>query len=231
MRVLADLHCHTAASFDSRSRPEAVVDAAVRRGLGVLAITDHDGLDGAFKGRDAAAARAVATGEDQEPGASLEVIVGEEIRSTEGDLIGLFLAQAIPSGMAAEATIEAIHDQGGLVGLPHPFDRHRGTALALILGQKRLAELAPSLDYVETFNARVSDARDNARSGQLARRYDLPGVSVSDAHTLLEIGMAATPIGQRIGTAEDLRRLLRDLRVSRPARMMRAHARERGATA
>ena len=113
-RSFVDLHCHTNASFDSLAAPEAVVRAAVARGLTHLAITDHDRIEGALRARDVAPA-------------GLTVLVGEEIRTADGDLIAVFLERAVPPGMPAVDTIAAVREQGGLVGIPHPFDRFRGS--------------------------------------------------------------------------------------------------------
>src|SRR5918998_305392 len=113
-RAFVDLHCHTRASFDSLASPAAVVRLAAERGLTHLAIPDHHRLDGAL------AARAAAP-----PG--LTVIVGEEIRSLAGDLIALFVERPVPPGLSAVEAIAAVREQGGLIGIPHPFDPFRGS--------------------------------------------------------------------------------------------------------
>src|SRR5687768_11258007 len=105
LRAFIDLHCHTSASFDCLSRPADVVRAAAERGLTHIAITDHDRIDGAL------AARAAAPD-------GLTVIVGEEIRTADGDLIAAFVDRAVPPGMSAVETVAAIREQGGLVGIP-----------------------------------------------------------------------------------------------------------------
>ncbi|HWP63775.1 MAG TPA: PHP-associated domain-containing protein [Candidatus Binatia bacterium] len=190
-RAFLDLHCHTAASFDSRSRPRDVVRAAFERGLTHLAITDHDRIEGALE------AQALAP-----PG--LVVLVGEEIRTREGDLIGLFLRAAVPPGLSAREAIAAVREQGGLVGIPHPFDRWRGS-----LGRRAwLRDLAPLVDWVEVHNARTL-FRANARAAAFAAEHGLPGVAVSDAHTLLEVGVASTVVDGDPSTPDDLRAALR----------------------
>jgi predicted metal-dependent phosphoesterase TrpH len=115
-RSFVDLHCHTKASFDSLSAPAAVIKAAAERGLTHLAITDHDRIDGALE------AQALAP-------AGLTVIVGEEVKTRDGDLICVFLERGIPPGLSADETIAAAREQGALVGIPHPFDRLRGSLL------------------------------------------------------------------------------------------------------
>lgn len=175
-RSFVDLHCHTSASFDSLASPRAVAAAAARRGITHLAITDHDRIDGALAARDAAPA-------------GLTVLIGEEIRTRDGDLIAVFLEAAVPPGMSAAETIAAVRDQGGLVGIPHPFDRFRGSlSRGEVPGD--LEALAASVDWVETWNARLMFGDGNARAAELAIAAGAPGVAVSDAHTTLEVGVA-----------------------------------------
>lgn len=195
-RAFIDLHCHTRASFDSLSSPAAVVRAARSRGLTHLAITDHDRIDGALEAREIAAA---SRGDDTE----LEVIVGEEVRTADGDLIALFLDRPVPPGMTASATIAAVREQGGLVGIPHPFDRFRGTVGAFA----GMRDVVPLVDWVETHNARLV-GRGNEQAAELAAEHRLPGVAVSDAHTVLEVGVAYTIMTGDPSTAEGLRAAL-----------------------
>lgn len=175
-RAFIDLHCHTSASFDSLARPRDVVRAAAARGLTHLVITDHDRIDGALAARDAAPA-------------GLLVIVGEEVRTAEGDLICAYLERVIPPGMSAAETIAAAREQGGLVGIPHPFDRLRGS----LLKDERMAVLAGSVDWVEVHNARLIGG-GNDLAADFAREEGLPGVAVSDAHTVLEVAVAYTAL-------------------------------------
>jgi predicted metal-dependent phosphoesterase TrpH len=190
-RAFVDLHCHTRASFDSLADPAAVMRAAVTRGLTHLAITDHHTIDGALEAREHAPD-------------GLHVIVGEEIRTAEGDLIALFLEEAIQPGLPAQEAITAIRDQGGLVGLPHPYDRWRGSMLRDV----RLEILATSIDWVESHNARVVGGTGNEKAAEFAREHGLPGVSVSDAHSVLEVGVAYTVLDGDPSTPEGLRTAL-----------------------
>jgi predicted metal-dependent phosphoesterase TrpH len=175
-RAFIDLHCHTDASFDSLAKAGDVVRAAGVRGLTHLAVTDHDRIDGALRARDAAPE-------------GLTVIVGEEVRTADGDLICIFLERAIPPGRSAVDTIRAARDQGGLVGIPHPFDRLRGSLLA----DGRMDALAPLVDWVEGHNARLVGG-GNERAMEFAREHGRPAVAVSDAHTTLEVGVAYTAL-------------------------------------
>lgn len=173
-RAFIDLHCHTAASFDCLASPGAVVRAAATRGLTHLAITDHDKLDGALRARDAAPD-------------GLTIIVGEEIKTADGDLVALFLERAVPPGRSARNTIAEVREQGGLVGIPHPFDRFRGS----MLRDPRLEAMAPLVDWVEVHNARVV-GNGNERASMFAHELGLVGVGVSDAHSTLEVAVAYT---------------------------------------
>jgi predicted metal-dependent phosphoesterase TrpH len=192
--VFADLHCHSSASFDSLSKPADLVRVAIERGLTLLAITDHERIEGAQAARDLAPL-------------GLSVIVGEEIRSTDGDVVGLYLERAVPPGLSAMETIAAIHDQGGLAGIPHPFDRFRASGLAS-LAEDQLADVAAAIDYVETWNARVPSAATNERARDFAVAHGLPGVASSDAHSLLEVGVASTRMVGPIASSADLRAAL-----------------------
>lgn len=192
--IFADLHCHSSASFDSLNRPADLVRLAGQRGLTHLAITDHERIEGALTARDLAPA-------------GLTVIVGEEVRSADGDVIGLYLERAVPPGLSALETIAAIHEQGGLAGMPHPFDRFRASGLTRLAG-RRLADVTAALDYVEAWNARVPGATVNERAAHFARDHDLPGVAVSDAHSLMELGVAYTRLAGPIDGADELRAAL-----------------------
>jgi len=170
-----DLHCHTRASFDSLASPEAVVRAAVDRGLTHLAITDHDRIDGALRAREVAPD-------------GLTIIVGEEVKTADGDLIAVFLERAVAPGRPARETIAEVREQGGLVGIPHPFDRYRGS----MLNDPGLEGIGELVDWVEAHNARIVGGTGNERAAQFARELGLPGVAVSDAHSTLEVGVAYT---------------------------------------
>ena len=200
-RSFVDLHAHSSASFDSLADPHKMMERAVALGLTHLAITDHERIDAAQ-----IAARSA-------PG-DLQLIVGEEIRSSDGDLIGLFLEHAIPPGMSADETAAEIHQQGGLVGLPHPFDGFRSSGGSKAgEGEQRLEQLASVCDYVETHNARAyRDA--NPLAGAFADRHGLPGVASSDAHSLMELGVASTTLQGSFATAAELLALLPGARLT-----------------
>ena len=175
-RAFVDLHCHTRGSFDCLSAPKEVVKAASARGLTHLAITDHDRIDAALEARDLAPA-------------GLTIIIGEEVRTRDGDLICVFLERPIPPGLSALETIAAAREQGGLVGMPHPFDRMRGS----ILRDPAMAHVAATVDWIETHNARVI-GKGNEQALEFARERNLPGIAVSDAHSIMEVGVAYTAL-------------------------------------
>lgn len=175
-RAFVDLHVHTSASFDSIASPESIVRAAAERGLTHLAITDHDRIEGAIAAREIARTAAP----------ELTVIVGQEVKTRDGDIIGVFLDRDVPSDLPPAEAIAEIRSQGGLVGIPHPFDRFRGS----LLDEELLASLAPLVDWVETHNARIMVGNGNEQAAAFALAHDLPGVAVSDAHSAMEIGVA-----------------------------------------
>ncbi len=163
-----DLHIHTRASFDCLSDYADVVATARERGLHRIAVTDHNEIEGAFRTRDLAPEL---------------VIVGEEVKTAEGvDVTGLFLSEKIPEGTPAGETVQAIHEQGGLVYMPHPFAAGKGG------GGKILEVIGHAVDAVEIFNARIHRPELNELARRWAAERDIPGGAGSDAHTLREIG-------------------------------------------
>lgn len=173
---------------------------AAERGLTHLAITDHGRIDGALEARDRAPD-------------GLDVIVGEEIRTADGDVIGLFLDHPVPQGLSAVESVDRIHEQGGLAGLPHPFDRFRNSGLR---EQRRIAHLealAARLDFIEAHNARVPFPSANERAAAFAREHGIPGIASSDAHTILEVGVAYTILADFPPTADGLRAVLPGARL------------------
>jgi predicted metal-dependent phosphoesterase TrpH len=188
VRAFVDLHCHTSASFDSLADPAGVARAAAARGLTHLAITDHDRIDGALAAREAAPA-------------GLTILVGQEIRTTAGDLIGVFLERPVPRDLPPADAVAAVREQGGLVGIPHPFDRFRGS---LGRAEDSLGAHVGLVDWIEAYNARLI-GRGNERAAELAFANGLPGVAVSDAHTTMEVGVAYTALDGDPSTPAGLR--------------------------
>lgn len=184
----ADLHVHTCYSPDSLTPPEEVIEVARRRGLDRVAITDHDRLEGALKLREMAPEL---------------VIVGEEIRTTRGELLGFFLEEEIPGGLSPEEAIARVRDQEGVVGIPHPFDQVRREAMV----RETLTRIQGRLDCVEVFNARCPLAVDNRRAAAWAAKMDLPGTAGSDAHNAMSIGRAWVEMPPFTGREDFLEKL------------------------
>ena len=187
-----DLHCHTSASFDGVADPVALVARAAERGLTHLAITDHETLDGAVRARDAAPS-------------TLTVLIGCEVNTRDGDLVFVFLDHPIERGLPAREAIAAGRAQGALVGIPHPYDPARRSLLL----HPDMAELVSLVDWVETWNGRVTRRAVNERAAALASRLAVPGVGVSDAHALIEAGRAYTVMAGDPATAAGLLAALR----------------------
>jgi predicted metal-dependent phosphoesterase TrpH len=173
--IVCDLHMHTSWSHDCSIEPQELVDYAEAIGLGAIAVTDHNVLGGALEAAELASDR------------DLIVIPGEEIKTDEqGEVIGLFLEEEIPRGMSFSDTIAAIREQGGLVFLPHPFDRMHTVPDAATL-HRHLAEI----DVFEVFNARVLFEAANDEALRFARKYNLTMGAGSDAHVLPGVGTGA----------------------------------------
>jgi predicted metal-dependent phosphoesterase TrpH len=169
MRI--DLHCHTNYSGDSLTTFDSLVYWMDRRGLDIAAITDHNCIAGALEFHARLPER---------------FIVGEEIKTRDGELIALFLREEVPAGLSLADTIARVHDQGGVVGASHPLDRLRGEAM----GWQKLQAIRAQLDFIEIFNARVIRSRDNRLAREMAVRWGLPGSAGSDAHAPFEVGRA-----------------------------------------
>jgi predicted metal-dependent phosphoesterase TrpH len=171
MRI--DLHCHTEASHDCASPLDAVLTRCRQSNIAVQAVTDHNEISGAIELKRKATA----------PGDPF-IIVGEEVTSREGEIIGLFLEEKIDSGLSPEEVVARIRDQGGLVLLPHGFDPLKAHRLSPAARQR----IAHEIDIVEVFNARVSHPRRNTQASQWAAEHDLPASSGTDAHVISALG-------------------------------------------
>jgi len=171
-RVRVDLHSHTMWSGDSTTTPDELVSAVTGSGIDVLCVTDHHAISGAVQLRESLPCR---------------VIVGEEMRTAAGEIIGLFLTERIPNGLGYLESARLIRDQGGLVYIPHPFDPMRRNLAAAALYE--LAE-AGMVDAVEVFNAKTSLASLNRQAAEFAEEFDLAAGAGSDAHVPNAIGSA-----------------------------------------
>jgi predicted metal-dependent phosphoesterase TrpH len=170
--IAADLHLHTSWSHDCQIPVEELLDQAEAQGLGAIAVTDHNVFGGALEAAELAQDR------------DLTVIPGEEIKTDgEGEVIGLFLREEIPRGMSFGDTVAAIRAQGGIVYLPHPFDR-----LHSVPSSATLKSHLEELDVVEVYNARLLFEAYNDEALRFARKYGLTMGAGSDAHVLQGVG-------------------------------------------
>lgn len=188
-----ELHCHTRASADSLADPCRLLAAAKEKGIDRLAITDHNTTAGAVE----------AAALDPE-----RVIIGEEIFTTEGELLAYFLQEQVPPGLSPEDTIAKLRAQGAVIAVPHPFDYLRKGAWR----EASLSRILPLVDALEVFNARTWVSRPNRRAEEWARRAGLPGIAGSDAHAPFEVGTALTRLTP-FHDAETFRQALRTARV------------------
>jgi predicted metal-dependent phosphoesterase TrpH len=173
--ILADLHMHTNWSHDCAVDPADLIMYAEANGLGAIAVTDHNVFGGALE--------TVELARDHD----LVVIPGEEVKTDgQGEVIGLFLREEIPRGMSFADTVAAIKEQGGLVYVPHPFDRMHSIPEPATL-QRHLADI----DVFEVYNARLLFEAYNEEALRFARKYNLTPGAGSDAHVLQGVGTGA----------------------------------------
>ena len=180
---------HTHFSPDSEVSPERMVAKCTEVGLDCIAVTDHNTIEGAL------AVKRIAP---------FIVIIGEEVRSAEGEITGLFLNETVPRGLPAVETAERIKTQGGLVSVPHPFDRFRTGVIA----SGALQEILPYIDIVEAFNARNNLSADDRKAQEFAREHGLLTSGVSDAHSPIELGRTYVEMPEFDGTPEGFKRAL-----------------------
>jgi len=169
--IKADLHVHTCYSMDCGTSLEEIVNHCLKIGINCIAVVDHNTIAGALRLKEVA---------------PFKVIIAEEIRTPIGELMGLFLSQAVPRGLSAEETIARVKSQGGLVGIPHPFGR------APLQNSKKLLtdEVLSQVDIIEVFNSRSPFPSSSAKVQGLVLKYRLAVSAGSDAHTSGEIGKA-----------------------------------------
>jgi predicted metal-dependent phosphoesterase TrpH len=187
--MLIELHCHSDASGDSLMQPARMIATCRQRGIGWLAVTDHNTTRGAL------AVQALAPD---------LVMVGEEIMTTQGELLAYFVKEEVPPGLTPTETIARLRAQAAVISVAHPFDRLRHGAWR----EADLSAILPLVDALEVFNARCIFADDNARALAFARQHGKPGMVGSDAHTYWELGRAALRVddGAEVGTPAALLR-------------------------
>ncbi|MGH2847017.1 MAG: PHP domain-containing protein, partial [Thermoleophilaceae bacterium] len=168
--IHVDLHMHTDHSPDCATPVSTLLDTAKRVGLGAIAVTDHNEISGALEARERAD--------------GVKVIVAEEVKTADqGEVIGLFIEEKIPRGMTLQETIAEIRRQGGLVYVPHPFDR-----MHAVPDYEHLLEVVGDIDAIEVFNPRVAFSAFNEEAARFAAKYRIVAGAGSDSHVAQGLG-------------------------------------------
>jgi predicted metal-dependent phosphoesterase TrpH/glycosyltransferase involved in cell wall biosynthesis len=197
--VDVDLHMHTDHSSDCATPVEVLVETARDRGFGAIAVTDHNEVSGAF-----AAAKFAEGIED------FKIIIGEEVKTAEqGEVIGLFIKEKIPRGMTMAETIAEIRRQGGLVYVPHPFDRMHS-----VPDYENLLDMVEEIDFMEVFNPRVAVTSFNEEAERFARKYNIIPAAGSDNHVAQGLGSVRVRLHDFDGPEEFLE-AMRDAEITR----------------
>jgi predicted metal-dependent phosphoesterase TrpH len=184
----ADLHVHTKYSLDCNTPLEKIVSRCLEVGINCIAICDHGTAEGALKLQKIA---------------PFKVIVAEEIMTPDGEIMGMFLKKSIPSRIPVKEAIARIRAQGGLVCVPHPFDRLRSSAMR----NHMVERIADEIDIVEVFNSRIIFPHYLAKAKAFAAKHNLPRSAGSDAHTTYEIGNAYVEMPEFKGRDDFIRAL------------------------
>jgi predicted metal-dependent phosphoesterase TrpH len=167
--VRVDLHLHSNYSHDGQSSLEELIERCAEIGLDRIALTDHNTVEGALALADMAPQLA---------------IVGEEAKTREGEVIGLFITRRLPSYLRPEEVMDLVHEMGGLTYIPHPLDRHRAN-----FRLERIIDLADRIDIIETYNAWCEPAANQA-AARLAAELEIVSATGSDAHAARELGLS-----------------------------------------
>jgi glycosyltransferase involved in cell wall biosynthesis len=192
-----DLHMHTDHSNDCATPVDVLLATAVEVGLGAIAVTDHNEISGAHD----AAAKAADYG--------IKVIVGEEVKTADqGEVIGLFIQEKIPRGMTLEETILEIRRQGGIVYVPHPFDR-----LHSVPDYEHMLAIVSDIDAIEVFNPRIAIPAFNEEAVRFAAKYRIVGGAGTDGHVAQALGSVRITMRDFDGPEEFLESL-RDANIA-----------------
>ncbi len=188
--ITLEFHCHTHASKDSLSRPDALIKTARRKGLDRVVVTDHNSIAGAR------AAQLL----DPEL-----IIVGEEIMTTKGEILAAFVQEEIPAFLSPQETIKRLKDQGAFISVSHPFDEMRKGGWK----ENDLLEIIPFVDAIEVYNSRCMLPRFNRKAREFAEKHHLAGTVGSDAHAIFEVGRSVLLLDQFTGPVE-MRKVIRN---------------------
>ena len=201
-----DLHMHTDHSGDCATPVEALLGEAKARGLGAIAVTDHNEISGALEAREKAD--------------GIKVIVGEEVKTADqGEVIGLFIEEKIPRGGTLQEVIAEIKRQGGLVYVPHPFDR-----LHAVPDYRHLLDVLEDVDAIEVFNPRVAISSFNEEAVRFAEKYRIVGGAGSDAHVTAGLGSVRIRMRDFDGPQEFLESLRDADIIRKPASLVYVQA-------
>jgi predicted metal-dependent phosphoesterase TrpH len=207
-----DLHTHSDHSYDCETPVEVLLASARERGLGAIAVTDHNEISGALAAREQAA--------ELDPHPPVKVIVGEEVKTArEGEVIGLFIEQKIAPGMSLRETVAEIRRQGGLVYVPHPFDR-----LHSVPDYEHLLKIVAEIDALEVFNARVAISAFNEEAARFAAKYRIAAGAGSDSHVPQGLGSVRIRMHDFDGPQEFLQSLRDAEIVTRPTSLLYVQA-------
>ena len=203
-----DLHMHTDHSGDCVTPVEVLLAAAHEAGLGAIAVTDHNEISGALEAREKA------------KGTGVKVIVGEEVKTAEqGEVIGLFIEEKIPRGLTLEETVAEIKRQGGLVYVPHPFDR-----MHAVPDYEHLLPILDDVDAIEVFNPRVAIGAFNEEAVRFAAKYRIVAGAGSDSHVAQGLGSVRIRMRDFDGP-EEFMQSLRDAEiVTKPSSLIYVQA-------
>lgn len=188
-----DIHIHTRYSPDSLITPLELMEQCKSKGIECVGITDHNTIEGALKLKEEV---------------SIRVIVGEEIKTEQGEIIGLFLENVVPSGLSVVRTIELIKEQGGIIYLPHPFDGLRRSMMDIVL----LEKIVDKIDVMEVFNSRSLFMLANDIAFKFAKEHNIIPAVGSDAHTKYEIGNSYIEM-EDFSTKEEFLKSLKNARL------------------
>ncbi len=212
-----DLHMHTDHSHDCATPVEVLLAAAREQGLGAIAVTDHNEISGALAARE----RAQGSGPHPPgPHRPVKVIVGEEVKTAEqGEVIGLFIEERIPRGLSLAETIAEIRRQGGVVYVPHPFDR-----MHAVPDYEHLLPVLDEVDVIEVFNPRVAIGAFNEEAARFAAKYRIPAGAGSDSHVAQGLGSVRVQMRDFDGPQEFLQSLREAQIVTRPTSLLYVQA-------
>jgi predicted metal-dependent phosphoesterase TrpH len=211
-----DLHMHTDHSGDCATPVEVLLATAREQGLGAIAVTDHNEISGALEAR-----RQAAVLDPARPSAPpVKVIVAEEVKTAEqGEVIGLFIEEKIPRGLTLEETVAEIKRQGGLVYVPHPFDRMHS-----VPDYEHLLTILDDVDAIEVFNPRVAIGAFNEEAARFAAKYRIVAGAGSDSHVAQGLGSVRIRMRDFDGPQEFLQSLRDADILTRPTSLLYVQA-------